>query len=99
MSHVIYSDIPAPEPLTRVGAAAKYPTANLEIGQSFYEPAREGETLNKALKRVIGSSATVRKKYPQRKFASHITPHPETLDNVIGTWRMADRKKVKPAAV
>ena len=91
MAHTIFSDIQLPVEATRAQVEPKYPLAKLDVGQVFFELPKEGEVIEKTLKRVVGATVNARKKLPLHTFTCFITVHPNTLEPAVGTWRVADR--------
>ena len=87
MSYELFDDIEMPKRTAR-GPSSKYPFAEMSAGQSFYVVPNEGETLEKALKRMTGSAARARKSLGDRKFAVRVATHPSTLEPCVGVWRI-----------
>jgi hypothetical protein len=81
--------------VVRKGPSARYPTEDLEVGQSFFietNPAdekNEAETTEHAVKRMASACVRVSKKFPGRKFRARAATHPETGESVVGVWRVA----------
>lgn len=87
MSYDLFDDIEMPKRVSR-GPSSKYPFAEMSAGQSFYVVPNEGETLEKALKRMAGNAARARKSLGDRKFAVRMANHPSTLEQCVGVWRI-----------
>lgn len=87
MSYDLFDGIDIPKRTAR-GPSSKYPFAEMSAGQSFYVVPNEGETLEKALKRMTGSAARARKSLGDRKFAVRMANHPSTLEPCVGVWRI-----------
>ena len=87
MSYDLFDGIELPKRSAR-GPSAKYPFAEMPVNQSFFVTPNEGETVEKAVKRLAGSAARARKALGNdRKFAVRPSQHPSTLEACVGVWR------------
>lgn len=97
MTYELHSNIPAPEP--RVAgrpAAVKYPFADMQVGQSFYDPSTvdEGKTLadvqSAQIDRLRSAANRWRKTSNNKSHQFRVDVYTDANGaNFVGCWRVA----------